>query len=130
MAHIRESCSQLLYICSNQWIRCKHADMICDHHQIPSLEFAVHSTGCIAQEQDFCAQKLHQSCRKDYVRYRISFIIMYAPFHTYYRYFTYITKDKFTGMSYYSRYRESFDIAVIDFRYYLNMVSIIPKPGT
>jgi len=127
LTHIRKSCSKFINILTHQRIGCKTRNMIFDQHKITCAKIRIYTTRCICQKKNFRSHHVHQSDRKYYIRNRIAFIIMNSSFHADYRNIFYITKNKFTSMPWYGRYRKLCNLRIIKFCFNTNIVCIITK---
>ena len=101
--------------------------MIRDHHKIDGMEGWIGASGRIGEKKFFCPKKPHQTCRKNYVRHWISFIIMNPALHDHNRCFLYITKYKTSFVPFYCRYRKSFDICIFNDLFDLDPLCKITK---
>ena len=130
LTHIRKSRSEFVNIFSDQWIRDRSCDVICDEHKISRFEVVIHTACCVGQNDLFCPQKSHKACWKHYIRHRISLIIVHTSLHDHHRNALHMGKHKSSLMSFHRGYRKTFDIRVIDRCLDFQIICVIPKSGT
>ena len=130
MAHVRESCAEFFDVFTDERIWNEHTNLVSNEHKISGFECRVETAARVCEEKNLCTHHLHKSCRKNYVRNRVTFIVVNSALHTHYRNFTNVTEDELAGMTGNCGNRETFDFFVSYFTYNLNIVCIITEAGT
>ena len=86
-----------------------------DNHHVANIEFRVHTTRSIRNEESLYAQFVHHTLRECNLLHVISLIVVEATLHSHDILATELTEDELSGMTFDCRYREVRNFRIWEF---------------
>ena len=86
-----------------------------DNHHVANIEFRIHTTRSIRNEESLDTQFVHHTLRECHLLHVISLIIVEATLHSHDILATELTKDELSGMTFDCRYRKVRNFRIWEF---------------
>ena len=106
-------------VLSAQRVLWEEVDVVGNHHQVANLEARVHTTGSIADEERLDAQLIHDAYGECHLLHVVSLIVVEAALHGHDVYTTELAEDEGSGMSFYGRDGEVWNLTI----WYFELIS-------
>lgn len=101
--------------------------MVRDDHDVSHLEFLVHTSGGIADEEYFHTEFAHDAYRECHLLHVITLVVVEAALHSHDVLASEVSEYQFAGMAFNGRNREVRNIVIVQFVLYFNMVHEVAK---
>lgn len=89
--------------------------MVGDNHHVANIEFRIHTTRSIRNEESLDAQFVHHTLRESNLLHAVALIVVEATLHSHDILATELTEDELSGMTFNCRYREVRNFRIWEF---------------